>query len=73
MDAIANHYDDNVEYHSPFVTPLVDGQGQLRGRDAVRAYIAGALDRYSDLHFGPPSTVAVGAHSLSMSIGASMT
>jgi hypothetical protein len=64
-DAIAAHYADTVEYHSPFVAQLA-GAPFLSGRDAVRGYIAAALERYPELHFDPPIAVAVGAGSLSI-------
>ncbi len=62
---IAAHYHDDVEYYSPFVARLA-GEGCLRGRTAVREYIAAALDRYPDLHFGPDLRVASGAGSVSI-------
>ncbi len=65
VDAIARHYADDVEYHSPFVAQMADGD-HLVGIDAVRTYIAAALERFPELHFDPPWTVGVGAHSLSM-------
>ena len=66
VDAIAGHYADDVEYHSPFVTQMADGLGHLVGIQAVRTYIAAALQRFPELHFDPPWTVGVGARSLSM-------
>ena len=62
-DAIAGHYEEGVGYHSPFVAALT-GQPHLVGRDAVRSYVAAALERYPALHFDPPELVAVGAGSL---------
>jgi hypothetical protein len=62
---IAAHYHDDVEYHSPFVARIA-GAGSLRGRPAVHAYFAAALERYPDLHFGPALHVAVGAGSVSI-------
>jgi hypothetical protein len=66
VDAITAHYADDVEYHSPFVAQLADGPGHLEGREAVRTYVAAALERFPDLHFDPPQLVGVGAQSLSM-------
>ena len=65
-DAIAAHYADDVEYHSPFVAQVGDGPGHLQGLDAVRTYVASGLERFPDLHFDPPSLVGVGVRSLSM-------
>ncbi len=69
VDAITAHYADDVEYHSPFVARLPDGPGHLSGIEAVRGYVAFALERYPDLHFDPPRLVGVGAHSVSMVYG----
>jgi hypothetical protein len=66
VDAVTAHYADDVEYHSPFVAQLADGPDHLEGLDAVRSYVAAALQRFPELHFDPPTLVGVGAHSLSM-------
>jgi hypothetical protein len=63
-DAIAAHYHDDVVYHSPFVARLAGGADGLRGREALRDYIAAALQKYPDLHFDPPLYVAAGAGSV---------
>jgi hypothetical protein len=63
-DAIAAHYHEEVEYHSPFVARLT-GEAALVGLPAVRAYVAAALERFPDLHFDPPEVVAVGHGSVS--------
>lgn len=65
VDQIVGHYREDVVYESPFVAQLA-GQPALEGKDAVRAYVASALERFPDLHFDPPSVVGVGAASLSM-------
>ncbi|HEY7136217.1 MAG TPA: nuclear transport factor 2 family protein [Acidimicrobiia bacterium] len=65
-ERIVAHYRDDVEYHSPFVARLAGGDGVLHGLGAVRAYVAAGLGRYPDLHFDPPSTIAVGAGSVAI-------
>lgn len=64
VDAIAAHYADDVEYYSPVIAQLADPSGRLDGIEAVRAYIAAALEKYPDLHFDPPAHVAMGAGSV---------
>lgn len=66
LDRIAAHYHDDVEYHSPFVARLGDGRGHLRGKEAVRNYIASALARFPDLELGPVIHVAPGAGSVAI-------
>lgn len=52
LDRILGHYTDDVEYHSPFVSKLTgDPRGRLRGKHAVRGYVAQALAKYPDLRF----------------------
>jgi ketosteroid isomerase-like protein len=70
VERILEHYADDVEYFSPFIAAMAqpDGpgaDGRLVGKDAVRAYFAAALDKYSELHFDPPMHVAAGAGSVS--------
>lgn len=70
VERILEHYADDVEYFSPFIAALAqpDGpgaDGRLVGKDAVRAYFAAALEKYSELHFDPPMHVAAGAGSVS--------
>ena len=65
-DRVAAHYGHEVEYHSPFVQ-RVTGQRMLRGRAAVRDYVAGALERYPELHFRGAEQVALGVDSVSFS------
>jgi hypothetical protein len=67
VDAITEHYRDDVEYESPFVAALGGGDGRLHGADALRGYVAAALERYPDLYFDVRSaTVATGASSIAM-------
>jgi hypothetical protein len=65
VDAITSHYAADVEYFSPFAMQLHDGR-PLLGQQEVRAYVAGALERYPDLSLGPMVTVAVGVDSIAI-------
>ena len=52
LDRILAHYDERVEFHSPFVVQIaVEPSGRLTGRERLRGYFAEALKRYPDLHF----------------------
>jgi ketosteroid isomerase-like protein len=62
LDAILEHYADDVVFTSPFATELV-GSDTIHGRAALRAYFAAALDRFPDLAFSQPRVV-VGATSV---------
>jgi len=64
LDAILEHYADDVEMVSPLVSALTgrDDDG-LAGKDALRAYFAAGLERYPALHF-EPIALFVGVDSL---------
>jgi hypothetical protein len=69
LDRVLDHYADDVEYYSPFIAQLAEpggpgADGRLTGKAAVGAYFAAALERNPDLHFEPPTQVAVGAGSI---------
>jgi hypothetical protein len=54
LEAILEHYADDVELTSPLVAGLTgEPGGRLTGKDALRAYFAAGLERYPDLHFDP--------------------
>jgi ketosteroid isomerase-like protein len=54
LESILSHYADDVEMASPLVSKLtVEPNGNLVGREALRAYFAAGLERYPDLHFEP--------------------
>ena len=64
LDAILAHYDEAVEFRSPFVARLTgDPAGVVRGRAALRDYFAAALAAYPALRF-ELHEVAVGVDSL---------
>jgi hypothetical protein len=52
LDAILRHYDNDVEFTSPYVVALgFDASGTLHGIQTLRRYFAAALDRFPDLRF----------------------
>lgn len=52
LDAILAHYADDFEMRSPLIAPIAgEPSCALRGKVAVRAYWAAALERMPDLHF----------------------
>jgi ketosteroid isomerase-like protein len=54
LDAILEHYADDVEVTSPLVADLAGATGgRLVGKDALRAYFAAGLERFPDLRFEP--------------------
>ena len=52
IEAIVSHYAEDVEYFSPFLTRLANNsRGTLRGRWALKEYLAKGLAAYPDLDF----------------------
>ncbi|MBM4285943.1 MAG: nuclear transport factor 2 family protein [Deltaproteobacteria bacterium] len=52
LDAILEHYADEVELTSPFVAQVLgDPAGTLRGKEQVRSYFAMGLAMFPDLAF----------------------
>jgi hypothetical protein len=52
VDAILRHYDNDVEFTSPYVAALgFDPSGTLHGVPTLRRYFAAGLDRFPDLRF----------------------
>ena len=52
LDRVMSHYDEDVEYFSPFVAKLYSNElGRLSGKENVRNYLQKGLDAYPDLHF----------------------
>lgn len=52
LERILGHYEEDFEMSSPVITALVgEPSGKLRGKPAVRAYWARALQKIPDLHF----------------------
>lgn len=64
LERILSHYSDTFEMSSPYITTIVgEPSGMLKGKAAVAAYWAKALERMPTLHFELDSTL-VGADSL---------
>lgn len=64
IEAILSHYAEDVEYFSPFLTRLADNScGTLRGKWALKAYLAKGLAAYPDLDF-VLKNVFFGVHSV---------
>lgn len=54
LDAILDHYTDDVETTSPLVATISGRKdGRLAGKEALREYFAAGLERFPDLHFEP--------------------
>lgn len=52
LPRILSHYDDDFELSSPFIVDVAgEASGRLRGKAAVGAYWAKALERRPDLRF----------------------
>jgi hypothetical protein len=64
LERILSHYTDAFEMSSPYIAQIAgEPSGVLKGRAAVAAYWAKALERMPALHFELHSTL-VGAESL---------
>jgi hypothetical protein len=64
LERVLSHYTDTFEMSSPYITKIVgEPSGVLKGKAAVAAYWAKALERLPTLHFELYSTL-VGADSL---------
>lgn len=52
LDRILAHYADDFTLSSPFIAQMAGiASGTLTGKDSVRAYWAGALEKVPDLRF----------------------
>jgi len=52
LDALMEHYADDVVFHSPFVKRLNDeGTGIVRGKAALREYMARGMEAYPHTRF----------------------
>jgi hypothetical protein len=64
LERILSHYTDDFEMSSPVIVQMMgEPSGVLKGKPAVRAYWAKALEKIPDLHF-ELLTVFTGAHSV---------
>ncbi|MEV7783421.1 nuclear transport factor 2 family protein [Kitasatospora sp. NPDC088351] len=52
LERILAHYTDDVVFASPRIVQFIgDASGEVRGKDALRAYWAKGLELLPDLHF----------------------
>lgn len=52
LERIMEHYNEQIEFVSPFVVKLLgDPTGTVRGKAALRAYFSKGLAKYPDLTF----------------------
>jgi len=63
LDRVLEPFADEVVFTSPLAARLLDGDGVIRGRDALRAYWTKGLEGYPDLHFDLVG-LYVGVHTL---------
>jgi len=58
LDRVLSHYDDRFEMTSPVIIQIAhEPSGTLKGKDAVGAYWAKALQLLPDLRFEPVTTL----------------
>lgn len=66
LDRILSHYSDQFEMSSPVIIQVAgEPSGTLKGKDAVGAYWAKALQLLPDLHFELLSTL-IGINSITL-------
>ena len=66
LERILSHYTDDFEMSSPVIIKMVgEPSGTLKGKQAVGAYWAKALQTYPDLHFELVATL-VGVNSITL-------
>jgi predicted ester cyclase len=51
LERILAHYDDQVELMSPVALKLLNGDGVVRGKPALREYFLRGIQAYPELHF----------------------
>jgi hypothetical protein len=51
LDRILAHYDDDVTLVSPIAIKLLNGDGVVQGKDALREYFARGLQAFPNLRF----------------------
>ena len=51
LERILNHYDDEALLSSPVALQLLNGDGTVRGKGALREYFLRGLKAYPDLKF----------------------
>lgn len=51
VEAILSHFTDDVVFTSPIAVQLLGGNGEVRGKEALRHYWTEGISRTPDLHF----------------------
>lgn len=51
LESILSHYDDHIILASPVALKLLNGDGTVRGKAALREYFKQGLQAYPDLRF----------------------
>lgn len=52
LDRILSHYDESIEFYSPFIVLLsFNADGMIKGKAALRQYFEKGLFTYPDLQF----------------------
>jgi len=57
LEAILTHYEEDVELRSPVAVKLLQGDGRVRGKAALREYFALGLQAYPHLRFDLEETL----------------
>ncbi|WNV04622.1 nuclear transport factor 2 family protein [Candidatus Methylospira mobilis] len=66
LERVLSHYSDNFEMSSPVIIQVAgEASGTLKGKDAVGAYWAKALQLIPDLQFEPVATL-LGVNSITL-------
>jgi hypothetical protein len=51
IEAVLEHFSDDVVFTSPVAAQILGGDGEVRGKPALRRYWNEAIGRVPDLHF----------------------
>lgn len=63
ITAIMEHYADNVDFNSPFVSEMgINANGSITGKGELKQYFEKALQKNAELHFDLLH-ILVGSHS----------
>lgn len=66
IEAIMQHYADNIIFSSPFILKAnINSTGTIRGKNDLKVYFAQALEKNPDLHFELVDTM-VGSNSITL-------
>ncbi|HWA84484.1 MAG TPA: nuclear transport factor 2 family protein [Fimbriimonadaceae bacterium] len=66
IEALGNHYAENVVFRSPFIPKLIENETcTIRGREALKAYLRKGMEAYPHMRF-QLHRVGVGVDSLAL-------